>query len=214
MSAVAAGGGLLIAAAGAAPAYASAPAAAPHGAHKITLTAHPRAGIGPHTILPCAEKPGAAIKPATCNPPTITCVIDAPAPGVLNEMVAGAGVHCDHPVTDINMSESMFLNNSQILDEDGSEVEGEADTSTAVATPVCQAGTYTNAASAFITFPPGYVVTGGSNPIHASTDHVMSSSFCPRPPGGGGGGGGGCAIHAPSLAGHPAARHPHLIVCS
>jgi hypothetical protein len=31
--------------------------------------------------------------------------------------------------------------------------------------------------------------------------------------GGGGGGGGGCASAAPSVAGHPAARHPDFIVC-
>src|SRR5205823_5433316 len=73
----------------------------------------------------------------------------------------------------------------------------------------CQAGTWSSSASAVITFPPGYVVVDGQNPIHAESPspplHLSPSS--------GGGGGGGCSVHAPSLVGHPARRHPDSIVC-
>src|SRR6185369_6507806 len=103
MAAAAVGGGLLIAAAGAVPAYASA-ASAPARGHTITITAHPRAasGIGPHTILPCAKKPGTAIKPASCGDQTITCVITANTPAVVGgspkAVIATAETDCTSPV--------------------------------------------------------------------------------------------------------------------
>src|SRR5690348_2100777 len=81
MAVAAAGGGLLIAAASAVPASAAAQGA-PHGSHKITMTAH-RAhaghGVGPHVILPCVAKAGSGIRPASCGDQTITCVITAEA---------------------------------------------------------------------------------------------------------------------------------------
>jgi hypothetical protein len=93
MAVAAAGGGLLIAAAAAVPASAAAQGA-PHGSHKITMTAH-RAhaghGIGPHVILPCVAKAGSGIRPASCGDQTITCVITAEAPFVttaINEVNA------------------------------------------------------------------------------------------------------------------------------
>ena len=53
------------------------------------------------------------------------------------------------------------------------------------------------------------------NPIHQTTSSLVDT--CQPLVGGGGGGGGGgvgCgAVHAPSLARHPAARHPDFISC-
>ena len=79
----------------------------------------------------------------------------------------------------------------------------------------CQTGVLSTVATAEITFPAGYVVVAGTNPIRDISDSVtIHPSDCnPVAGGGGGGGGGGCAIPAPSLAGHPAGRHPDLISC-
>jgi hypothetical protein len=73
----------------------------------------------------------------------------------------------------------------------------------------CQAGSWSSSASAVITFPPGYIVIDGQNPIQAASglpDMLPSPSSC-------GSGGGGCVVPPPSLAGHPAGRHPDSIVC-
>ena len=117
MAVAAAGGGLLIAAAAAVPASAAAQGA-PHGSHKITMTAH-RAhaghGIGPHVILPCVAKAGSGIRPASCGDQTITCVITAEAPFVttaINEVNAIAHVDCTAPVTSIGFSQSLLRNGS------------------------------------------------------------------------------------------------------
>src|SRR4051812_13582731 len=100
MAIAAAGGGLLITAASAVPASASA-RPAPHGGHTITVTAHPRthaaSRIGPHDILPCTVKPGAGIKPASCGDQVIYCVITAnrPEPNTLpGAIVALSTVRC------------------------------------------------------------------------------------------------------------------------
>jgi len=219
MAVAAAGGGLLIAAASAAPASAAAQGA-PHGTHKITMTAHRSAhaghGVGPHVILPCVAKAGSGIKPASCGDQTITCVITAEAPFVttqINEVDATAHVDCSAPVTSINFSQSLLRNGSTV---DSKSFTSQGTDGTAwLLGGRCQAATWTNTASAFITFPPGYVITGGSNPIHQTTSSLVDT--CQPLVGGGGGGGGGgvgCgAVHAPSLARHPAARHPDLISC-
>jgi len=60
---------------------------------------------------------------------------------------------------------------------------------------VCQPGQYAVSASAHITFPPGYVLTAGQNPIHDTSATVTFNCG-----GGGGGGGGGCIVRAPSTA--------------
>jgi len=217
MAAAAVGGGLLIAAAGAVPAYASA-ASAPARGHTITITAHPRAasGIGPHTILPCAKKPGTAIKPASCGDQTITCVITANTPTVVGgspkAVIATAETDCTSPVDEITMSQDLAVPGGQVLmNEDNPPNTTRATTGI---TTSCVSGYYTNDAQALITFPAGYVLTGGSNPIHQTVSRFVAASSCRSSSGGGGGGGGGCAVHAPSLAGHPAGRHPDLISCS
>lgn len=222
MAVAAAGGGLLIAAAGAVPASAAAQGAPHgihkmHGVHKITVAAHPRAhakGIGPHTILPCVAKPGSAIRPASCGDQTITCVITAEAPFVttaINEVNATAHVDCSAPVTSISFSQSLLRNGSTV-DAKSFTAQGTDGTAWLLG-GTCQAATWTNAAQAFITFPPGYVITGGQNPIHQTTSSLVDTCQ-PLVGGGGGGGGVGCgAIHAPSLARHPAGRHPDLLSC-
>ena len=211
MAVAAAGGGLLIAAAGTVPASASA-RPAPHRGHTITITAHPRAhaarGIGPRDILPCAVKPGSAIKPASCGDQTISCVItsDLPVLTLGGHVTAGADVTCTRPVTSISLNEEL-LRNSAPVDGDNDFTQNRALAVTAVQV-LCQAGTYTNTGEALITFPPGYVLTGGSNPIHQTSASItIATGGCSSS------GGGGCAIHAPSLAGHPAGRHPDFVSC-
>jgi hypothetical protein len=219
MAVAAAGGGLLIAAASAVPAYASAPAA-PHGAHKSTITihAHPRAhvarGLGPRDILPCAVKPGA--KPAdSCTggngDNTITCSITADRPFIsptLGTVSAHAGVNCTSFVTRINLQQG--LERDGVTVGTGSDIEPGTDFASSYASGACQSGTYVNIAQAFITFPAGYVIIAGSNPIHATSASltVPLSGFCPTSSGG------GCAVHAPSPADHPAGRHPDFVSCS
>jgi hypothetical protein len=217
MAVAAAGGGFLIAAASAVPAYASAPVT-PHKGHTITITAHPRAqagGIGPRTILPCVEKPGSSIKPASCGDQTISCVITANTPFVttaIREVDATAIVDCTSPVSSISMQESVLWNGNVVGSD--STLTQLKDGAATLAGAACQAGTWASTASAFITFPPGYVLTGGSNPIHQTSASIFVSTGGCRPGGSGGGGGGGCAVHAPSLASHLAGRHPDLISCS
>ena len=218
MAVAAAGGGLLIAAAGTVPASASA-RPAPHRGHTITITAQPRAhaarGIGPHDILPCATKPGAAIKPASCGQQTIICFITANSPMLMPDhtILASASVDCDNDVDEIDFEEAMLRNGSSFLRK-GMTAAG-TDTAGAFIQFSCLAGTYTNTAEATITLPSGYILTAGSNPIHITSPGVTISASDCNPPGGGGGGGGGggCAMPAPSLAGHLAGRHPDLISC-
>jgi hypothetical protein len=212
MAIAAAGGGLLITAASAVPASASA-RPAPHGGHTITVTAHPRthaaSRIGPHDILPCTVKPGAGIKPASCGDQVIYCVITAnrPEPNTLpGAIVALSTVRCDHPVTQISLTGTLFLNGAPVTSFPG-VMQGQTQASAQGGIP-CQPGTYTNSASATITLPPGFVITGGKNPIHAA-----SSPFTTTCNNGGGGGGGGCAVHSLFLAGHPAGRRPSAISC-
>ena len=231
MAVAAAGGGLLIAAASAAPAYASATGtpAAPHGHHKVTITvhAHPRAraanGIGPRDIQPCAVKPGA--KPATTctggnGDKTISCSITVDKPffsSGIGMVTAHAGVNCTDFVTRINLQQG--LQRDGVTVGTGSDIEPGTDFASSYADGACQSGTYVSMAQASITFPPGYIITAGTNPIHATSASftIPFSGVCPVSTGGGGGsgggGGGGCAIHAPSLTRHPAGRHPDFVSC-
>ena len=219
MTVATAGGGLLIAAAGAAPAYASAPAARP-ASHEITISAHPAAQagykMGPRVILPCAVKRGLRPDSSGCTggngPNTIDCTISSAAPFVttnINEVDAFASVDCTSNVTAIRFSESLARNGTT-MKSDGFTVQGNAGTADFIGA-TCQTGTWTNTATATITFPPGYVVIAGTNPIQQATSSLVDT--CQPLVGGGGGGGGGCAVHAPSLARHPAGRHPDLVVC-
>jgi len=217
MAVAAAGGGLLIAAASAVPAGASAtgtPAAPPPG-HTITIHAHPRAhapsGIGPR--FQCGDfcDPPGGGNPPPPPAPTITCTItvNTPEPNTLpGAIVALSTVHCDGSVTRIDLQGTLMLNGASVTSFPG-VMQGQTQASAQGGIP-CQPGTYTNSASAFITFPPGYVIIAGSNPIHDASSPFTTTC---NNGGGGGGGGGGCAVHAPSLAGHPAGRHPHVISC-
>jgi hypothetical protein len=219
MAVAAAGGGLLIAAAGAVPAYASAPAApvAPHGVHTIAITAHHTAqaasGIGPHDILPCAQKPGAT--PAdTCGGETVTCTLSAGQPSVdftSGQVRANALVQCTDEVDSITLTEHLLQGGISVSTDSVTEPHSPV-ALTQVAT-TCQIGTYINVVDATITAPSGYVLRGPSRPHFESAPLQVLPTGCVPGGGGGGGGGGGCAIHAPSLAGHPAGRHPDLITC-
>jgi len=211
MAVAAAGGSLLIAAASATPASASA-RPAPHQGHVITITAHPKAasGIGPHDIQPCAVKPGAAIKPASCGDQTISCVIFAGEANTFENngsvwTTSDSTVLCDHPVTSVSMQSSLLLNGIPLTTTwDDTHGLDHAGTSNLAG---CQAGLWNTGASAFVTFPPGYEIAGGQNPIHdLGSGLSVPAGFCPS-------GGGGCGVHSPSLAGHPAGRHPDFVTC-
>jgi hypothetical protein len=211
MASAAAGSGLLIAAAGAAPAYAAAPAAPP-ASRTMTITAHPAAGgIGPHVILPCAVKPG--VTPASCGQQTITCFIEIEGPLLVNRtIIADAHVNCTSPVSGIGLEEDLVIRgHNNLVDRDGPP---NSDSAVTGITAGCEPGWYTNTATALITFPPGYVLAGGSNPLHQTSSEVpFFQSDCDGVVAGGGGGGGGCAVTSPSFVAHPAARRPHIIAC-
>jgi hypothetical protein len=215
MAIPAAGGGLLIAAAGAAPAYAS----APPGGHAITVTVH-RAGhaasrIGPHDILPCAQKPGAA--PAdTCGGESISCILSAGSPFVnfaTREVRANAIVQCTDDVIEIRLTEHLLRSGVSVATD--SVIEPDSPVALTQVATACQLGTYINVVDAVITPPSGYVLTGGSRTPHFESTplQVLPTGCIPDSGGGGGGGGGGCAVHAPSLASDLAGRHPDLITC-
>jgi hypothetical protein len=216
MALAAAGGGLLLAAASAVPAGASATGtpAAPHPGHTITIHAHP-SGIGPHLqTLPCGSD--------VCDPggggPTISCVIIAGDAQSFESsgavwMASDSTVQCDHPVTAISMQSSLLLNGNPVTTTtDVTQGRDHAATSNLAG---CQAGVWNTGASAVITFPSGYVIIEGQNPIHdLSQGFSYPASGCvPSPQPLPGGGGGGCAVHSPSLAIHPAGRHPDLVTC-
>jgi hypothetical protein len=215
--AVGAGGGLLIAA-GAAPAHAATIPAPPPGAHVITITAHSASGIGPKDILPCAV-PGPAsssqVKPASCGaPPTISCAIFANPPTASpgKPVLLSADTVCTQPVSRISMTQTAFFPGGSTGNGDLVDNWGTALTQNLVA---CTPGGYQVSAMAFITFPAGYVISGGANPIHQASAVVnFSASQCGTSGGGGGGGGrGGCVVRAPSMVTQPAARQPNLISC-
>jgi len=224
MAATAAAGGLLIAAAStvAASAAVTGTPAAPHGAHKITITAHPRAGtrgIGPRDILPCTVKRGPGITPASCGAQTISCEITAltpllyDAPGVGMEVQTQVTTSCDHPVDEIDQTATLLTPQRNVPEK--FDVRQNQDFAVSVIVTACQTGVLSTIGTAEITFPAGYVLTAGTNPIRDISDSlaVHASDCNPVVSGGGGGGGGGCVVRAPSLARHPAGRHPDLISC-
>ena len=217
MTVTAAAGGLLIAVAGAVPAGASAPAH-PAGEHSVTITAHHRAGgIGPHDVLPCVARSDAAIKPASCGQQTISCVITVSTLAIFGGspkvISANARTNCTAPVDQIYLEEDLGFSGGGVLES--LDKPTNTNYASTVITRSCVVGSYFNVAAANITFPAGYVLTGGTNPIHSSASITFHAGDCtPSTGGGGGGGGGGCAVHAPSPAGHQAGRRPHLISCS
>jgi hypothetical protein len=117
-------------------------------------------------------------------------------------------------VTQIKLSAAIILSNGAVANTLTDIEPNETRAYTPLHT-ACNLGTYLTDANAFITWPPGYVLSGGSNPIHVTSAPVQINPFdcvIPPPPGGGGGGG-GCAIPAPSPAGHPTGRQPDVITC-
>jgi len=213
MAAVAAAGVLVIAAAGTVPAYASAPVP-PARAHAVTITAHPTAlagrRTGPRAVLPCTERRGANIRPATCSAQDITCWITAPAPRAVSphqNIDASAQVRCNHPVFSMGMQD-FLVSRSRILDEDDAFAGNSADLSTSTEASRCLPATYTNNALANIYFPDGYSPSYGY--IHHASDLVARASTCdpPVPPGG------RCAVTTPSSPLQPAEIRPDLASCS
>jgi hypothetical protein len=113
-------------------------------------------------------------------------------------------------VTQIKLSAAIILSNGAVANTLTDIEPNETRAYTPLHT-ACNLGNYLTDANAFITWPPGYVLSGGSNPIHVTSAPVQINPFdcvIPPPPGGGGGGG-GCAIPAPS----PAGRQPDVITC-
>jgi len=218
----AAGAALLTATAGAAPAYAAAPAA-PAGGHTVTVTVHATkqasGGTSPQVILPCvvpASTSPSQINPAGCGPQTITCWISVSAPQVspAQLVVATASVHCDNPVSAINLSDTLYLPNLVEVGAGSKFVVNVADAAAVALSASCQPATYTNFGFAGIDFPDGY--TPASANLHDLENFTPTASACAPPPppsGGGGGGGGGCATTAPSSTAQPPGLRPRVISC-
>jgi len=113
-------------------------------------------------------------------------------------------------VTTIRLQDTLLKNGASVATDSDTE-QNKSGAATLVGA-ACQAGTYANTASASITFPPGYVLTGGANPIHQTSASIpVVTSSCHS--GDSGGGGGGCAVTSPSMPAQLAGRHPDLIAC-
>ena len=185
----------VVAAASAAPAYASL-LVAPAAGHTITITAHPRAQATTGT------RAGAV--------PAISCSITTERPDIVRSLgLIGAvsSVFCTGNVATISLQASLLESGIPVWTVP--ETRQNANSALIDNLFACQAGTWSSSASAVITFPPGYVVADGQNPVHAESPPPplhLSPSSC-------GGSGGGCSVHAPSLVDHPAGRHPGSIVC-
>ena len=238
LAVAAAGGALAASAAVVAPAFAASPAApaaatvpsaptVPMGGQTITVTAQRPTGISPQATLPCATIPAPApaspsqSTPAACLPPHIICWLTVSTP-TLNEfrsVVANGLVHCDNPVDEIVLGES--LNNGALsIATDTDDPVNEANAQTAVSGGACQPATYDNDVSAVIHWPAGYTddKTGGTTGfLNGVASFTPTAAACaPPPPAGGGGSGGpvgGCATTAPSSSAQPPADLPHLHTC-
>ena len=139
MTAAAAGAGLLIAAAGAVPAYAApATTAPPPGGHTVTISAQSTAqatGKPGSAALPCATVPG-----ASCLPQTITCWINVPPPfAQMQIIVATTSVHCDSPVDAINLDQTLS-EGSEIVEVKSDHPVGATDAFTMAGDGNCQGG--------------------------------------------------------------------------
>jgi hypothetical protein len=149
-----------------------------------------------------------------CLPPAIEChltvtplTIDTNARTVTSTAFAS----CNADVPRIALTQNLLFG-SVIVDSMPVSPAGNA-ASTQV-TSGCVSGSWSSTGSALITFPAGYVLTGGSNPMTASVTRQIAVPDCfPSSGGGGGGGGGGCIVPAPSTSAHPAGRQPHVITC-
>jgi hypothetical protein len=154
------------------------------------------------------------VRPASCGDQSITCFISAATPYVDTasfQVKANALVQCTAPIPRISLQEVLLRSGVPVSGD--SDIEPNSQVAITIVADTCQWATYLNTAEAVITPPAGWTIIG-QNPIHDTSPSVQVPPFGCTPGGGGGGGGGGCAIHAPSLAGHPARRHPDLIACS
>jgi len=224
MALAAAGGGLLIAAAGAVPASAAtqAPHAALHGGHSgghvvATFTMRPASRIGPSVIHPCAvHRPGVA--PAYgdgggCDSGTVTCDVTALDPKIFLPVIHFEAIaHCSEEVPQIRLGQDVI--HSTPIDPNNpltaTDVKNNNQNAYTFNQAECQPGQYAVNASARIVPDDGDIVIGSLQDTSATV--TVTAADCGTS-GGGGGGGGGCATVAPSVSGHPAARHPDLITC-
>ena len=177
----------------------------------MTITAHravpATSGIGPQDTLPCATKG------ASCVPQTIECTLYADPPrasDVTDLVTANADVRCSRSVTEIDLHEAL-LRSGVPVHTTGDTTHNDFQAASLLST-ACLAGAYANTADALITFPAGYVLVGGSNPLRHTSASIQVGPFC-LSGGGGGGGGGGCATAPPSMSAQPAMRHPDVIIC-
>ena len=216
MAVATAGGGLIIAAAGAVPA--SAATHMTRGGHLeghvvATFTMRPASRTGPSVIQPCAvHRPGEA--PAYgdgggCDSGTVTCDVIAFDPKIFLPVIHFEAVaHCSEPVPEIRLGQDVIhstpIDPSNPLTD--SEVNHNEDLLGTYNQAVCQPGQYAVSASARITPPDGDILLGSRQDTSATV--AFTASQC-----GSSGGGGGCATATPSVSGHPAARHPDLIAC-
>jgi hypothetical protein len=215
MAVTAASGGLILAAAGTAPAYAAAPAAQPAPHHKISMTFTARSAISPSTESPCAIRRGAGLKPAAgagCIPETINCHLTDFTPWISYDtspaqIVTTAELACDSLVNQISVSDTLLRSGAVVGTSLTFTTQGE-NHADSVQSVTCQPGVYVDTSQASVIFPPGFVLVGGSNPAHNSSSPLdVTTCAKPAPPGG------GCVVRAPSPAGHPAGRRPHIITC-
>jgi hypothetical protein len=228
MAVAVAGGGLLIAAAGAVPAFAATQASPPGGhpgGHVVaTFTMRPASRTGPSVIQPCAvHRPGVA--PAYgdgggCDSGTVTCDVTAHEPsnlystrdGVGGDIEFTASVWCSEAVPQIRLGQDVI--HSTPIDPNNLLTNSTVKNNTNVASTynhaACQPGQYAVNASARIVPPDGDILIGSD---HATSATVTFTAGDCGSSGGGGGGGGGCATATPSVSGQPAARHPDLITC-
>jgi len=225
--AIAAGGGLIITAAGAVPAYAAtqvSPSGGHPGSHVVATFTFQRAapaGSRPSVIHPCAvHRPGVA--PAYgdgggCDGGIVTCTVTANAPTNLyslhgEEIDFTADAWCSEDVPQIRLGQDVI--HSTPIDPNNpltaSDVVNDKNHAHTLNVAACQPGQYAVNASARIVPPDGDILSGSLQDTSATV--TFSASDCGTS-GGGGGGGGGCATATPSVSGHPAARDPDLITC-
>ena len=223
--AIAAGGGLIITAADAVPAYAATQMSPPRGhpgSHVVATFTFQRAAPAdsrPGVIHPCAMKPGAA--PAYgdgggCDSGIVTCTVTANEPTNLyslhgEEIDFTADAWCSEDVPEIRLGQDVIhstpIDPSNPLTD--SDVVNGLNHAHTLNTAACQPGQYAVNASARIVPPDGDILSGSLQDTSATV--TFSAGDCGSS--GGGGGGGGCATVAPSVPGQPAARHPDLITC-
>ena len=222
MAIAAVGGGLLIAAAAAVPAFAAiqaSPAVGHSGGHVVArFTIRPASRIGPSVIQPCAvHRPGVA--PAYgdgggCDSGTVTCNVTAVPPYLRDGTIYFQSyTRCSEAVPQIRLGQDVI--HSTPIDPNNpltnSGTYNNTDLAVTLNQAACQPGQYAVNASARIVPDDGDIVIGSLQDTSATV--TFTAADCGTS-GGGGGGGGGCATVAPSVSGHhPAARHPDLITC-